>query len=236
MRRKFKFFISVLIGVLILFYSSLQLYGDWQTESVTTRYYKDEFKKPYYHLGVGCRIGASYYFNYNENNSFIPYILSIKLEKDIDVNEIGILFKIDTIIEEEEYTDQVRYYGKNSRLFFLFYLGVNKKIKSFIPFFEWLFPYVTIGGGNVDVEYFQRFADSAGDLYSSIIEGSGWCIGADIGVNMYLIESLLSLNSGIKYNYNFIDDVCMYNHYYRELSSKKESYILFYTGFYYFLF
>jgi len=236
MRTKFKVLIINLISALILFCSFLQLYGEWETEPVTSKYYKDEFEKPYYHLGVGYGMGASYYFNYNENNSFIPYVSSIKLVKDINVNEIGILFKIDAIVENKEYTDEVRYYGASFRTFFLLYLGINKKYKSFIPFFDWLLPYVSIGIGKVDVSFEQKFADPAGDLYFVKIRGDGWAVGTDMGIEIFLIENLLSFSMGFKYNYNFIDDVELYNYYNRKLEKKQESYILFYTGFHYFLF
>ncbi len=231
------------IFILIFLISATSLWAkSWKATPATTGYYKEEFKKVYFHFGIGGSIGFSYYLNYSENNNFYPYIISIKLIKEIKEGEIGYFLKFDNIFETKEYTDESTYYGDSFREMHFLYIGINKKYKSFIPLTEWLLPYISIGGCKIEAEYHHSTANLDGYIDNAEIRGSGWGIGIDLGTDIELIENFLFLNIGMKYNCNFMGNI------YRiiwleenkeiqiKMEEQNEHYILFYTGFHYFLF
>ena len=72
-----KIFLNLFI---ILFsFSNLCFAVSWETVPINKKYYKDEFKKPYWHLGESLLYGGAYYLNIEEYNTYPKYIFAVRL-------------------------------------------------------------------------------------------------------------------------------------------------------------
>ncbi|MBN1898843.1 MAG: hypothetical protein JW827_08710 [Spirochaetes bacterium] len=244
---------SVFIIIFVMILTTFALADDWEKEPLTEKYYARDLATIFYHLGFGVGIGPCYYFNYNENNTFWPIVLSLRLDQELAERQFGLSFRFDAILEYGEYTDNRTYYSESSRQILLLYVGLRKKYASAIPMIKSIIPYVSLGGGFLFMSsefYYQGFHQA---LKNNSIYGNGYAAGMDVGCNFEIIENYLAINMGLKYNLHFITEIGRdmdtgYDHdggnggggddegMQISREGKDEYYMLFYTGFQFYLF
>ena len=196
---------------------------------LTSRYYKNEFKRPYFHLIIGFGKGLSYYFNYSGNNRFSPFNFILELENETEVKHFGGLLRLEISTENKERTDEIIYYNYYRRINLGIYVGLNYKFRSFIPYVDCIIPYFTLGIGHSDIKVENTFKLS-GKREDINIESGGEILGIDLGSNFVIIENLFSINFGFKYNWCIINRYKIYGEGFHTDES-KERYEYFSTGY-----
>lgn len=197
-------FLNCLIIALFLF-STFGLAGRWERVPINTEYYKDEFNKPYIHLGIGFTYGGAYYMNIEEYNTYPKYIISFRIAPEIQYYKLGFLFKMSILLESKDFTDEINYYSSRFKFGEVSMVGVNMKFPSPIPLVSSLKPYFIIGGGIFEINYEHMYLDSNRNLinYDVYTDGIAPVIGFSLGSEVELIKSLLYLDLGLNYLYTF---------------------------------
>jgi hypothetical protein len=169
---------------------------------VGDRYYRNEFVKPYFHLGLGFNFGGAYYLNYSDQNLFRKYGVSFKLAQEKGLSRLAMVFKLQGLFEFQSFTDDSSYYGYREKKQALFFIGMNLKLRPLLPGAQSLKPYLLLGGGVTDIRYKHMFRDKSGSNYSNEVTGFGGSAGLNAGLEIELIDQLLSLDLGSFYMVN----------------------------------
>lgn len=208
----------------------------WYTVPTTHKYYKDELKKPYWHMGMNLLYGGAYYLNIEEYNTFPKYIVGLRLNPEIKNFRFGSMMKLSLLIENKDFTDEETYYASRFKASGTIMVGVNMKFPSPVPLIGSFKPYFLIGGGyTFDLDYNHIFMDDNGNLYVNRIRGDGPVLGFSLGSEIELMENLLYIDLGINYLHNFgINVEINYDYALEEEISEIE--LDFYMGFTYNLF
>lgn len=168
---------------------------------VNSRYYRDEFKKPYFHLSAGAGIGFDYYLNYSENNNFFPYMLYLVLNNETDVKHFGAVLKFEILFETDEWSDERSYNSSYFKFVPSIYFGITYKLESPLPYIKYFIPYFQLGAGGIMAKSKNDFFDSYKNLHNTEIESWGSKWGIELGNEFVFVNHLFSVDLGIKYNY-----------------------------------
>jgi len=202
------------------------------------RYFNDELKKMRFHLGFGIGIGSDFYLNYSEYNTFPANTFYIKWYQDIAPGKFGLAFASFFNNESDDMTDNELYYGMRRYRIINEMIGIHTKFKSFIPFTDYIAPYLLIGGGIVEGTY-TSLVKVDRYLFTTDLNFSGYSLGLTAGTEVFIIPDLLTIDLGIKFNYNFNMDVSEnfdYDYTYTVVEGFSEVILNLYCGVSYYVF
>lgn len=196
-----------IINLLLILFLCFNCYTGLEgAESVTvsSTYYKNEFRKIYYHLGIGGAYGGAYYVNIENNNTYKKYITSLRLSQERNYYQLGFTFRFNFSLESEEFSDELTYYGERTKIQLLWFPGVKMKFPSAIPFIVSYIPYCLIGGGYTKIDYRHMFLDENRILFDNEINGDGFVFGLCLGSEVEIMKELLYMDFGFNYLFSKI--------------------------------
>lgn len=228
--------LSLSLFMALFLFSNLCYAAKWDTVPLNEKYYKNELKKPYWHMGVNLLYGGAYYLNIEEHNTYPKYIAAIRFILEKKYYALTPIMKLSSLIEYKEFTDGETYYASRFKASGVGMAGVSMKFPSPIPFIGCLIHYILIGGGyTFDLDYRHIFMDENRTVYVNRVQGDGPILGFSLGSEMELIKNLLYLDAGINYLYNYNIEARL-NYEYELEEEFEEIELDFYIGFTYNLF
>ncbi len=196
-----------IINLFLILFFSLNCYTGLEgaeSATVSSTYYKNEFRRTYYHLGIGCAYGGAYYVNIENNNTYKKYITSLRLSQERNYYQLGFAFRFNFALESEKFSDELTYYGERTKMQWIGFPCVRMKFPSAIPFIVSYIPYALIGGGYTVINYRHMFLDENRILFDNEIDGYGFVFGLSLGSEIEIMKELLYIDFGFNYLFSRI--------------------------------
>lgn len=188
-----KLILFVLLSVQVCFAQ------EWDQGTTSEIYYNDEFKKTYWHLGLGGAYGGSYYMNFENEDKYPKYIINLRLSQEVAPKRVGIMVKFSYWNETYDFPEFTTKYAERTKQQWLGFFGFYYKLPSGIPIINSYKPYFLLGGGYTDIQIKQMYMNEDRRLFNTELEGSGYAGGCNIGCEIELMRNLFSIDTGINF-------------------------------------